>query len=267
MDQQPYVFISYAHADSSKVLPCINAMRQHDISIWYDEGIEAGSEWPEFIAQKVISCTKFLLFVSNAYLSSQNCKRELNFAISRKKDILTIYLEEVELSPGMEMQLGTYQAIYLNRFAHMQDFHNSLCQEHYFDPCRAGQSVPVQAPAQPQPAPAKPALPVYQPPVQGYAPVNQPVQPYAPVQTYVPVQPFVPAKPLPVKSRIRAAIFAMTLGWLGVHKFYLRRPVWGILYAVFCWTYIPFFLGILDGIILFCTSNARFEKKYKCKID
>ena len=225
MDQQPYVFISYAHADSTKVLPCIDAMRQKGIYFWYDDGIEAGSEWPEFIAQKVISCKKFLLFVSNAYLNSQNCKRELNFAISRKKDILTIYLEEVELSPGMEMQLGTYQAIYLNRFRDMPSFHSSLCAEHYFDPCRI-------APAQ-------------TPPVEAQS---------APVEAQ-------PAKKLRVKSRIRAAIFAMTLGWVGVHKFYLGKWYWGILYAIFCWSYIPFFLGILDGIILFCTSNEKFEKK------
>ena len=88
---QSYVFISYAHKDASVVLPCVEAMKQSGICLWYDEGIEAGSEWPEFIAEKVVGCCKFVLFVSDAYLDSQNCKRELNFAISRKKDILTVF--------------------------------------------------------------------------------------------------------------------------------------------------------------------------------
>ena len=86
-----YVFISYAHRDSEAVLPCVQTMKQDGIHLWYDEGIEAGSEWPEFIAQKVIGCSKFVLFVSQAYLESQNCKRELNFAISRKKEILSVF--------------------------------------------------------------------------------------------------------------------------------------------------------------------------------
>ena len=90
MDNRPYVFISYAHLDSNFVLPCVEAMSKCGINIWYDEGIQAGSEWPEYIAEKVVSCTKFLLFISKAYLESQNCKREFNFAISRKKDILSI---------------------------------------------------------------------------------------------------------------------------------------------------------------------------------
>lgn len=253
MEQQPYVFISYAHADSGKVLPCISAMRQCGIALWYDDGIEAGSEWPEFIAQKVLSCTKFLLFVSDSYLNSQNCKRELNFAISRRKDILTIYLDQVDLSPGMEMQLGTYQAIYVSRFGSMEAFHNSLCAEHYFDPCRAPQVLQAQvAPAQ---------VSQVQAPVVQAAPVAPPVQPYTPIQPFTPT-----TKPLPVKNRILAAILAMALGSFGVHKFYLRKPIWGILYALFCWTYVPFFLGLMDGIILFCTKKEKFEKRYKCQM-
>ena len=136
MSNSPYVFISYAHLDSSVVIPCINAMKKFGINTWYDEGIQAGSEWPEYIAERVVECTKFVLFVSKANLNSQNCKRELNFAISRKKDILTIYIEDVQLSPGMEMQLGTYQAIYKNRYSDDLSFYNILCTEQYFDECK-----------------------------------------------------------------------------------------------------------------------------------
>ena len=134
-NDKPYVFVSYAHADKEIVMPTINAMSSNGINIWYDGGIEAGSEWPEYIAEKVISCTRFILFVSDNYLKSQNCKRELNFAISRKKEILSIYLHDVELSPGMEMQLGTYQAFFRNRFATNELFFYALCKEHFFDPC------------------------------------------------------------------------------------------------------------------------------------
>ena len=136
-NDKPYVFISYAHIDGGTVLPIIDAMKCSGINIWYDEGIEAGSEWPEYIAEKVMHCSKFLLFISRAYLDSQNCKRELNFAISRKKDILSVYLEDVELSPGMEMQLGTYQAVFRKRFSTLNLFCHSLCQEKFFAECRS----------------------------------------------------------------------------------------------------------------------------------
>ena len=132
----PFVFISYAHADKEQVLPLVAAMQQAGIRVWYDNGIEAGSEWPEYIARKVATCAKFVSFISKAYLHSQNCKRELNFAISRPKELLSAYIEEVELTLGMEMQLGTYQAMYMNRYGSPEEFAQALCRERFFNPCR-----------------------------------------------------------------------------------------------------------------------------------
>lgn len=238
MENKPYVFISYAHMDSDVVLPCVNAMKQSGISLWYDEGIEAGSEWPEFIAEKVVSCTKFVLFISRAYLNSQNCKRELNFAISRKKDILSIFLEDVELSPGMEMQLGTYQAIYRKRFQSASAFHDSLCGEFYFNECRQNKTAYTGPQEQPRTVGASSAP-----------------RPQA-----------APATALPVKNRIVAALLALFLGGLGVHKFYLKQPWLGILYLVFFWAYIPGIVSFIEGIIMLFTTDEQFEKKYKCKV-
>jgi hypothetical protein len=41
------------------------------------------------------------------------------------------------------------------------------------------------------------------------------------------------------RNRIAAAVFAILLGGLGIHKFYLGRIWQGILYVVFCWTSFP----------------------------
>lgn len=254
MSETSFVFISYAHLDGGKVLPCIRSLRQNGIRLWYDEGIEAGSEWPEFIAEKVIGCTKFILFVSNAYLNSQNCKRELNFAISRKKEILTIYLEDVTLSPGMEMQLGTYQAIYSKRFSSADAFHQSLCREAFFDACR---DVPVNRYASYNNSTASlrtDTAPEYRtaPPKTntGFTPAPQPA-PGA----------------LPVKNKIVAGLLAIFLGYLGIHKFYLGQKRWGIVYLLLFWTYITFFLAIAEGIVILCSSDRKFCEKYHCRVE
>ena len=64
------------------------------------------------------------------------------------------------------------------------------------------------------------------------------------------------------KNRIGAALFAILLGGLGIHKFYLGRVGWGILYLVFCWTFIPSLVGLIEGIIYLVSSDADFAKKY-----
>jgi hypothetical protein len=64
------------------------------------------------------------------------------------------------------------------------------------------------------------------------------------------------------RSRTTAGIFALLLGGLGVHKFYLGKPVQGILYILFCWTLIPSLIALIEGIIYLTKSDAEFKAKY-----
>jgi hypothetical protein len=82
---QPHAFISYAHRDSDRVLPILKQMHQDGYRFWYDEGIDPGSEWAENIAEHVASCTYFIAFLSDNYLSSSNCKDELEYARDKEK--------------------------------------------------------------------------------------------------------------------------------------------------------------------------------------
>ena len=110
---EPYLFISYAHADEQAVGSVLEHLEQNGVRFWYDDGIEAGSEWPEYIAQRLASANMMIAFVSNAYAVSDNCRKEMHFALSHKIETVNIFLEETTLSPGMEMQIG-------NRFALMK---------------------------------------------------------------------------------------------------------------------------------------------------
>ncbi|MCL5071330.1 MAG: TM2 domain-containing protein [Actinobacteria bacterium] len=64
------------------------------------------------------------------------------------------------------------------------------------------------------------------------------------------------------KNRIAAALLAIFLGSFGIHKFYLGRPLQGIIYLVFCWTFLPGLIGFIEGIIYLMMSDKSFENKY-----
>lgn len=64
------------------------------------------------------------------------------------------------------------------------------------------------------------------------------------------------------KSRLAAILLAFFLGGLGIHKFYLGRPVAGVLYLLFFWTSIPFFTSLVETIIYICMSDEQFAVKY-----
>lgn len=66
----------------------------------------------------------------------------------------------------------------------------------------------------------------------------------------------------PPKSKTAAVVLALLLGGLGAHKFYLGQLGMGILYLVFCWTFIPSIVAFIEAIVYACTSDADFHAKY-----
>ena len=134
--EEPYIFISYAHKDSDRVLSLIQGLMDRGFRVWYDAGIEVATEWPEYIAQRLVGSGCVLAFISKAALDSHNCRREINFAIEMKKDPLVVYLEDAELSYGMRMQLGSLQAIYYTRHDTETAFLEKLAEAAVLAPCR-----------------------------------------------------------------------------------------------------------------------------------
>ncbi len=84
----PYIFVSYAHKDSERVLPVIHQLYERKYRVWYDEGIKPGSEWPKNIAIHLQKAAAVLVFVSKNSLASPNCKNEISRAPKDKKMIL-----------------------------------------------------------------------------------------------------------------------------------------------------------------------------------
>jgi len=64
------------------------------------------------------------------------------------------------------------------------------------------------------------------------------------------------------RNRVTAALFAIFLGGLGIHKFYLGSVGMGVVYLLFCWTFIPSIIGFIGGIIFLTMSDAAFNDKY-----
>lgn len=68
-----------------------------------------------------------------------------------------------------------------------------------------------------------------------------------------------------MKPRIVAALLAFFIGGLGIHKFYQGKIGLGILYLVFCWTYIPSVVAFVEFIVLLSMTDKAYEKAYITK--
>lgn len=140
---EKYIFVSYAHKDSTTVFRVLSQLVDKGYRIWYDEGIVPGSEWPENIAQHLAGSTAVMVFVTPRSMNSDNCRSEITFAKTRQKPILSVVLERTDIPLGMELQLSAQQSVLRYNYSTEDAFLEKICACPSLEPCR-GNSTPEE---------------------------------------------------------------------------------------------------------------------------
>ncbi len=141
--KEPYIFVSYAHKDSSVVFRLVEQLNERGYRIWYDEGIEPGSEWPEYIANHLLGAEMVLSVLTPSAVNSVNCRREINFALSKNKPVLTIYMEDIELPVGLELQLSSQQSVLYYTYDSEERFLDKIETCQHLRPCKRAAQLPL----------------------------------------------------------------------------------------------------------------------------
>jgi TM2 domain-containing membrane protein YozV len=68
------------------------------------------------------------------------------------------------------------------------------------------------------------------------------------------------------RNKTVAGLLALTVGWLGIHKFYLGEHVLGLIYLLWSWTFIPLLISIYEAIMLFEMSTVTFNMTYNIEL-
>jgi len=125
---EPYIFVSYSHEDTEIAFPGVQWLRDQGFNIWYDEGISPGASWREEIAESILGCDLFIIIISPRSAHSDNCLKEVNYALEQGRPILAIHIESTQLSPGLALALSDRQAI----------LRHEITQEQYRDKILSG---------------------------------------------------------------------------------------------------------------------------------
>lgn len=160
--KEKYLFVSYAHKDAETVLPIVRALSENGYRLWYDSGIEAGTEWPEYIEERLMNAEVVVVFMSPSAIESRNCRNEINFALELKKEILVVYLEETTLVKGMRLQLNSTQSLFRQHHTDSEQFIRELVEARILQSCRETETVvPSESASVPQqPRAVAPKAPV-----------------------------------------------------------------------------------------------------------
>ena len=142
--QEKYIFVSYCHRDRAYVFPVIEQLTKDGYRVWYDEGIDPGSEWPEIIAKHLNGSAICIAFITANSLNSHNCRREINFALLKKKYFISVVLEPVQMSLGMEMQLSSSQSIFKYTLSTEKEFFSKLYEAKELENCKGSPNYSIE---------------------------------------------------------------------------------------------------------------------------
>ncbi len=106
-----YFFVSYGHDERALVHPEMRALQDAGFNLWYDEGIHVGAVWRQAIADALSNAAGIVFFATRSSVGSDNCLKELNFALDEDKPIFAVKLDDTKLPGTLRLSLSDRQML------------------------------------------------------------------------------------------------------------------------------------------------------------
>jgi hypothetical protein len=109
------VFVSYARKDDALVYPVASRLRAHGVQLWIDKlDILPGDCFRTEITRAIDQCKLFVFMGSQQSLASEFCFKEMAYATTAKRPLVTLWLCPPCALPGrFALELGPYHQIVL----------------------------------------------------------------------------------------------------------------------------------------------------------
>ena len=114
---EPFVFVSYAHADAELAYPIISGLQERGMRIWFDDGLDVGDIWEDVIPDHVEQCSAMLCLVSPRFMDSNNCLDEIHYAKEQKKELMILHLEDASLPRNFQFRYSRFHALRLSAYS------------------------------------------------------------------------------------------------------------------------------------------------------
>lgn len=91
----PFVFVSYARADTERVAWVTENFDHKGIAYFIDRQMPTGSLWESILRQKIVDCSALLVVWTSASIQSEWVVREVTEALANNKTVVPIRLDGV----------------------------------------------------------------------------------------------------------------------------------------------------------------------------
>ena len=121
---EPYILLKYGKTDHKLAVDIVNGLIGRQFRVSYSGGDTIAVEEANCLAERMLSSELIVFLISAEAQESLAFRNAIHFALSRKKQLFCIYLDDKPLSRGLALQLSGVPS------AHLSDDQSadSLCQ-------------------------------------------------------------------------------------------------------------------------------------------
>jgi formylglycine-generating enzyme required for sulfatase activity len=101
-----HIFISYSHKDSGYAHRLAKELEQKGFSVWIDDRIDYGTQWPRVIQEHLDDCSAFVVIMTPRSYQSDWVQNELSRAKRKGKKVFPLLLEGEE--PWLSVEVTQY---------------------------------------------------------------------------------------------------------------------------------------------------------------
>ncbi len=134
--EEKYIFVSYAHEDKDRVQPFIENMQIAGFRVSYHA--EADEEWSFSIDEKLEKSAAVLVFISPNTVDSQNARKDINYVLENHKELLIIYLKDINSQYGLGKQLNDLPSLHQSQYLSEISLLNEILKAPILKNCRNG---------------------------------------------------------------------------------------------------------------------------------
>jgi len=107
-NQHPYIYAAFPTDKAEAVMPLLTALNAEGVRFWYAEAFKRSEK------RKIAGAFGVLLFVTAAFAQEPRFRQTVDAAVACGQKILCVYLEPVQPTPWLALQLGSQQDMRLD---------------------------------------------------------------------------------------------------------------------------------------------------------
>ena len=158
-----YLYACFIEHDKDRVKPILNYLNYRKFRLQYATDFSADEAVVANMQQQIEQCHTVIAFISAAANNERDFRNSINYALSMRKEVILIYLEDTPLAKGMALQLCDLFALRRSSYAHAVSFQAAIanirtiqcCREDYIEDAQDSEYISV-TPQTPQSVISKP---------------------------------------------------------------------------------------------------------------